>query len=364
MSRTKVSGGGGSREEGTLFQKGLSSLGAGGVFLIAEAGVNHNGSLETALGLVDAAAAAGADAVKFQTFRAEAVASRFAPKAEYQKHTTDPAESQVAMLKRLELDRPAHEALLARCRERGIRFLSTPFDLESIDLLVGLGLDVFKIPSGEITNLPYLRRIGSLGAEVILSTGMAELAEVGEALAALAAAGTRRERVALLHCTTEYPAPFAEVNLRAMLTLGQAFPGVRVGYSDHTAGIEAAIAAAALGACVIEKHFTLDRGMEGPDHKASLEPGELAALVAAVRNVQAALGDGIKRPAACERKNRAIARKCLVAARPIRKGAAFAEADLAVKRAGVEGVSPMRWDEVLGRPAPRDFAEDEPIALE
>lgn len=329
--------------------------------IIAEAGVNHNGSLDLALRLVDAAADARADLVKFQTFSADRLVTRYARKADYQRASTDAAESQHEMIRRLELTREMHDALIARCSERGIGFFSTAFDLESIDLLVELGLDRFKIPSGEITNLPYLRRIGRHGKPVILSTGMSTLAEIEAALVALEKAGTSRSRITVLHCNTEYPTPMSDVNLRAMLTIRDTF-GVGVGYSDHTPGIEVAIAAVALGATVIEKHFTLDRSLPGPDHKASLEPGELAAMVAAIRNVETALGHAEKRPSNSEIKNQEIARKSIVAARAIRAGEPFSELNLAVKRPA-SGVSPMRWDEVLGRPARRDFAPDELIEL-
>lgn len=331
------------------------------IFIIAEAGVNHNGDLATAKKMIAAAAGAGADAVKFQTFTAEHVASAFAPKAGYQERTTGAGESQLAMIQRLELDKKAHRTLLDYCRGKGVLFLSTPFDLGSIDLLADLGMATFKVPSGEITNLPYLRKVGALKKNIILSTGMADLGEIEAALDVLTGAGTKRERITLLHCTTEYPAPFGEVNLRAMLTLRAAF-GTAVGYSDHTRGIEIPVAAAALGATVIEKHFTLDRTMEGPDHKASLEPPELSAMIQAVRNVERALGDGIKRPAPSERKNREAARKSVVAAKAIKKGERFSARNIAAKRPG-SGISPMRWDEVIGARARRDFAKDELIEL-
>ncbi len=331
------------------------------VFIIAEAGVNHNGSLALALQLVDAAAAAGADAVKFQTFRTEALVGRAAPKADYQKQSTGAAESQFDMLRRLELSPEAHHEILQHCRQRKIAFLSTPFDLQSIDLLLELGIELFKVPSGEITNLPYLRRIGGLGKKVILSTGMADLAEVGAALGVLTGAGAALPDITLLHCTTEYPAPLAEVNLRAMRTMGEAF-GTAVGYSDHTEGIEIPVAAVALGASVIEKHFTLDRGLPGPDHRASLEPAELQAMVRSIRNVALALGDGKKLPAPCEEKNRLVIRKSIVAAEPIRQGERFSTTNLCTRRPA-EGLCPMQWDEVIGRRAARDFQAGEPISL-
>ncbi|MDX9967258.1 MAG: N-acetylneuraminate synthase [Sulfuricurvum sp.] len=328
-------------------------------FIIAEAGVNHNGSLDLAKKLIDVAAEAGADAVKFQTFKAEKLVSKKAQKAEYQKQTTDAAESQYDMIKKLELDEPAHRELIRYCGEKKIRFLSTPFDHESIELLDAQGMEIFKIPSGEITNLPYLRHIGGLGKEVILSTGMADLGEIEDALDLLVSSGTPKEKITILHATTEYPCPMDEVNLRAMGTIASAF-GVRTGYSDHTRGIEVPIAAVAMGASVIEKHFTLDRTMEGPDHKASLEPDELCAMVAAIRNIEKALGEGIKKPSPSEAKNMAVARKSIVAARPIRAGEVFTSENIAIKRPGT-GISPMRYDEIVGERAARDYEEDEPL---
>jgi N,N'-diacetyllegionaminate synthase len=329
--------------------------------IIAEAGVNHNGSMPMALQLIDAAAEAGADLVKFQTFSANRLVTLHAGKAEYQSRTTDAAESQHDMIRRLELTREMHEELIAHCRRRGIEFFSSGFDTESVDLLAELGLDRFKIPSGEITDLPYLRHVGRYGKPVILSTGMATLEEVRSAIGVLEGAGTPRDRITVLHCNTEYPTPMEDVNLNAMLTLRDEF-GVSVGYSDHTAGIEVAIAAVALGATVIEKHFTLDRALPGPDHRASLEPSELTAMVGAIRNIERALGSGSKQPSASESKNKPVARKSLVAACAIRAGELFCESNLAVKRPGT-GLSPMRWDEVIGRTAPRDFAADELIEL-
>lgn len=329
------------------------------VRIIAEAGVNHNGDPELALRLIDAAAEAGADMVKFQTFCAKALLTAAAPKAAYQQQTTDAAESQFDMIRKLELPPDAWRRLTEHCRQKGIAFLSTPFDVDSVDFLRGLGQSVWKIPSGEITNLPYLRYIGSLGQEVILSTGMSMLEEVGAALDALETAGTPQERVTLLHCTTQYPAPFDSVNLRAMNTMHSAFPRCAgVGYSDHTQGIAVPLAAAALGATVIEKHFTLGRDMEGPDHKASLEPEELRAMVEGIRRVEAALGDGVKKPSPAELANLPVVRKSLVAARAIRKGELFSAENMAAKRPGT-GISPMRWDEFMGRPASRDYMEDE-----
>lgn len=327
----------------------------GRVEIIAEAGVNHNGSLELALRLIDEAARAGADTVKFQTFRSEKVITKHAPKAAYQQRTTGTEQSQLDMVRALELNAAAHEKLIARCRERNIRFLSTPFDEESVDLLQQLGLDRLKVPSGEITNLLLLRKVAHTGLPVILSTGMSTLDDIEAALQVLP-----RERVTLLHCTTEYPAPLDDVNLRAMLTMRERF-GLPVGYSDHTDGIAVPLAAVALGATVIEKHFTLDRNMPGPDHQASLEPAALAEMVRGIRAVEKALGSPEKRVAASERKNLAIARRSLVASRPIRKGERFTLENLTAKRPGT-GVSPMRLDEILGRTADRDYAEDEPIA--
>lgn len=328
--------------------------------IIAEAGVNHNGDMALARRLVDIAADAGADLVKFQTFRADRLATAAAAKADYQKATTGAAESQHEMLKRLELSDEAHRELIAHCRTRGIGFFSTGFDIECVDLLVGLGQTLFKIPSGEVTNLPYLRHIGRLRGEVILSTGMATLSDIEAAILALEDAGTPRSQVTVLHCTTEYPTAAHDVNLRAMQSIGDAF-GVRVGYSDHTQGIEISIAAVALGATVIEKHFTVDRQLPGPDHLASLEPDELAAMVRGIRHVEAALGDGVKRPTAGETRNKAVARKSIVASRPIAAGELFSDDNLTAKRPGT-GLSPMRWDEVVGRRATRDYAADEPIA--
>lgn len=329
------------------------------VFIIAEAGVNHNGSLDLAKKLIDAAVVAGADAVKFQTFKAKNVVSKNAQKAEYQKQTTDKNESQLDMVKKLELDKGAHDELIAYCKQKNIIFMSTPFDSESIRMLDNLGLDTFKIPSGEITNLPYLRQIGHLKKKVILSTGMADMGEIEDALDILIESGTAKENITVLHANTEYPTPMEDVNLKTMVTIGQAF-GVKYGYSDHTLGIEIPIAAAALGASVIEKHFTLDRNMAGPDHKASLEPQELAAMVQAIRNLERAMGDGIKKPSQSEMKNKEIARKSIVAAMSISKGDIFTEKNITVKRPG-SGISPMRWDEVVGTAAQRDYAEDELI---
>ena len=329
--------------------------------IIAEAGVNHNGDLELAKQIVKAAANAGADLVKFQTFTAERLAIDSAPKADYQNQTTDQKQSQFAMLRQLELTAEMHEQLIVYCSKQGIGFFSTGFDLQSVDYLASLGADRFKIPSGEITNLPYLRHVGAFGKPLILSTGMATLGEIEAALAACEIAGTPRSRITVLHCNTEYPTPMCDVNLRAMCSIRDAF-GVAVGYSDHTLGIEVPIAAVALGATVIEKHLTLDRNLAGPDHKASLEPDEFAAMVRAIRNIEQAMGDGIKRPSPSESKNKSIARKSLVAARSIKAGEQFTPENLTAKRPGT-GVSPMRWDKAMGRTATRDYDADEMIEL-
>lgn len=333
------------------------------VLIIAEAGVNHNGSLDLAKRLVDEAATAGVDIIKFQTFKADKLVSKTARQAEYQRRNMgDPADnSQYAMLKRLELSCEQHEELVTYCRARGIRFFSTAFDLDSIDYLHSLDLGLWKVPSGEITNYPYLRKIARYSEPVILSTGMCELADIEAALQVLLSNGVRKEQVTILHCNTEYPTPMKDVNLKAMLEIGRTF-GVKVGYSDHTEGIEVPIAAVALGATVIEKHFTLDKTMEGPDHKASLEPEELRAMVKAIRNIEQALGDGHKTISESERKNMTVARKSIVAARFIRKGELLTEQNLTVKRPG-NGISPMRWEEVIGTCATRDYQEEEPIEL-
>jgi N,N'-diacetyllegionaminate synthase len=329
--------------------------------IIAEAGVNHNGDMALAKRLVDAAAEAGADHVKFQTFSADRIALKNAGKAGYQKLATASDESMHGMLSRLELSAGMHEELISDCRAKGISFLSTAFDIESVDLLAGFGLELFKIPSGEITNLPYLRHIARLGKPVILSTGMSTMEEIGAALQVIEGAGLDRENITVLHCTTEYPAPFAEANLAAMLTIRQAF-GVKVGYSDHTPGIEISVAAVAMGAAVIEKHLTLDRGLPGPDHSASLEPLEFKSMVAAIRNVETALGDGVKRPTPGEARNIQVARKSLVASHPIKAGELFTAENVTAKRPAT-GISPMRWDDVIGQKAQRDFSVDDPIIL-
>ncbi len=329
------------------------------VFIIAEAGVNHNGDMALAKRLVEAAAAAGADAVKFQSFVAENLVTRSARQAAYQVANTGAEEGQYAMLKRLELTPEQHRVLKSHCANVGVRFMSTAFDDDSIDLLKSIGSLPWKIPSGEITNLPYLRRVGSFNEETILSTGMAELHEVIQAVDVLEAAGTHRSKISLLHCTTDYPAPFGDVNLRAMATMQQAL-NLRVGYSDHTEGIEVACAAVALGANIIEKHFTVDRNLPGPDHKASLEPRDFEILVRSIRNLETALGDGVKRPSASELRNRSCARKSIVAARPIRTGEIFTEDNLTTKRPGT-GLSPMRWHAVIGMRADREYEVDAAI---
>lgn len=330
--------------------------------IIAEAGVNHNGDMVLAKQLIIAAAKAGADFVKFQTFIASNIVSGNAPKAEYQKGATDPQESQQDMIRKLELTRENHLELIEECNKQGVGFFSTAFDKESIDLLEELvDFNLVKVPSGELTNLPYLRYLTRHGKHVLLSTGMASLGEIEAAIEVIEQVGTPRDKITVLHCTTEYPTPMEDVNLRAMVNLGNAF-GVHVGYSDHTPGIEVPIAAVALGAAVIEKHFTLDRTLPGPDHRASLEPDELRAMVQGIRNIEKALGDGIKRPSPSELKNKPIARKSLVAARPIKAGELFSDDNLVAKRPGT-GISPMQWDEVIGRSAPHDFNEDELIEL-
>ncbi len=331
----------------------------GGTFIIAEIGVNHNGSLLMARKLVDSAKKCGADAVKFQTFTAGSLVTRSAVKAAYQKRRTSSSESQYEMLKKLELSREAHMALKKHCMKRGIEFLSSAFDEDGTDFLYGIGMRRFKIPSGEITNLPFLRHIARKKCPIILSTGMSTMKEVAEALDIIYSAGNRN--VTLLHCVTEYPAPHAEINLMAMLSMKKQFK-VEAGYSDHTVGIEIPIAAVALGAKVIEKHFTLDKNLPGPDHKASASPAEFAGMVAAIRNVEKALGDGVKKPARCEIKNICVARKSIVAACPIMKGELFSASNLRIKRPGT-GISPMGIGAVIGKKAKRNFNTDGLIEL-
>lgn len=330
--------------------------------IIAEAGVNHNGNLEMAREMVRVARECGADYVKFQTAVPELVISSIAPKAEYQEETTGKEESQLEMCRAIHLPLSDYAGLAELCRSEGIGFMSTPFDLVSIDCLAPLGMDFWKIPSGEITNLPYLRKIAHIGGRVILSTGMSTLAEVETAVKVLEDNGIPREDVILLHCTTQYPAPYASVNLRAMDALRTLNTG-GVGYSDHTKGIEVSVAAAAMGACVIEKHFTLDKNLPGPDHRASLEPAELRALVDAVRHVEDALGSGVKEVADAEAPNIVVARKSIVAARDIRAGELLTDRNITVKRPG-NGLSPMLWDQVIGTRAVRDFPYDTLIELQ
>lgn len=329
------------------------------VFIIAEAGVNHNGDISLAKRLIDVAAEAGADAVKFQTFKTENLVSKQAQKADYQKETTDSNESQYEMIKKLELDVQTHHELMDYCYTKEILFLSTPFDNDSIRLLDEMGMMKFKIPSGELINPPHLRRLGALNKEIILSTGMGKIGEIETAIEVLEQAGTPRDMITVLHANTEYPTPMEDVNLNAMRTIAQTF-GVKVGYSDHTLGIEVPTAAVAMGACIIEKHFTLDRMMEGPDHKASLEPDELIAMVKAIRNIEKALGDGIKRPSNSESKNIAVARKSIVAKRDIDVGEVFSEENITLKRPG-NGISPLRWDEIIGQRAQKSYMADELI---
>lgn len=332
------------------------------VLIIAEAGVNHNGSLELAKQLIDKAIEAGVDIIKFQTFKSEKLVSKAAKQAEYQQRNMgNKAEGQLAMLKKLELTQQDHEELIDYCNKKGIRFFSTAFDMDSIDYLHTLNMGLWKIPSGEITNYPYLRKIAQYHEPVILSTGMCELSDIEAALKVLLEFGLQKEQITILHCNTEYPTPYQDVNLKAMLEIEEKF-GVKIGYSDHTKGIEVPIAAVALGATVIEKHFTLDKNMEGPDHKASLEPNELKAMVSAIRHIELALGTGHKTISESERKNIEIARKSIVAAYPIKTGELFTEDNLTVKRPG-NGISPMRWNEVLGTRATKDFEEEEVIVL-
>ena len=332
------------------------------VLIIAEAGVNHNGSLDIAKRLVDEATDAGVDIVKFQTFKAEKLVSKSAKQAEYQQRNMGKTDdSQYSMLKKLELSPLQHEELIDYCREKGIRFFSTAFDMDSIEYLHSLNLGLWKIPSGEITNYPYLRKIAQYGEPVILSTGMCELSDIEAAIQVLLSHGLQKNQITVLHCNTEYPTPMRDVNLKAMLEIERKFGGA-VGYSDHTEGIEVPIAAVALGATVIEKHFTLDKNMDGPDHKASLEPQDLRAMVKAIRNIEQALGSGHKVISASERKNIEVARKSIVAACPIRKGDLLTDENLTVMRPG-NGISPMRWEEVIGTYATRNYQEEEPIEL-
>ena len=328
-------------------------------FIIAEAGVNHNGELHLAKQLIEEAAKSGADAVKFQTFKAEEIVTSFAPKASYQAKNTDSSESQLAMLRKLEFSEEQWQAIRQYCKDNQILFLSTPFDLESVDTLNQIDMPIFKIPSGEITNLPLIHKIGELKKKVILSTGMADMTEIQEALNILTKAGTKQDNITVLHCNTQYPTPMEDVNLRAMTTIANTLH-VKVGYSDHTLGIEVPIAAVTLGAIIIEKHFTLDKNMEGPDHRASLKPEELRAMVLAIHNIEKAMGNGIKAPSPSELANRAIARKSIVAATNISKGDILTETNLTTKRPG-KGLSPMHWNNIIGQKALYDFSRDDLI---
>lgn len=333
------------------------------VMIIAEAGVNHNGSMENAFRLVDAAADAGVDYIKFQTFKSEKLVSGSAKKADYQiQNTRNSEETQLQMLQKLELSQEQHAQLIAYCQKKNIQFFSTAFDLDSLEYLHKVGLKMVKIPSGEITNLPYLRKAARLFRQVILSTGMTTISEIKDAVSVFTDAGIPKENITILHCNTEYPTPMDDVNLKAMLHIQEVF-ATEVGYSDHTLGIEVPIAAVALGASIVEKHFTLDKKMNGPDHSASLEPDELKAMVSAIRNLEKALsGSGMKEVSPSEQKNMAIARKSIVATKEIHKGELFTEDNIGVKRPGT-GISPMQWDEVIGKVSQQDFAEDELITI-
>lgn len=327
------------------------------VFIIAEAGVNHNGDINLAKKLIDVAYEAGADAVKFQTFIAKDVVCENASKAQYQKETTTSDESQLDMLKKLELSKEDYRELHSYCEHKGIMFLSTPFDLKSIEFLDELGVEIFKIPSGEITNLPYLRKLASLGKELILSTGVSSMEEIKDAVDVLKCA----KKLTVLHCNSQYPTPFEDVNLNAMIDIKNQI-GSPVGYSDHTQGVEVAIAAVAMGASVVEKHFTLDKNLEGPDHKASLEPDELKYMVHSIRNIEKSLGDGGKQPSQSELENKSVIRKFIVASENIVKGEVFSEENLTAKRSG-GGISPMKWDEIIGQSANKNFKKDDIIEL-
>ncbi|MFC2270804.1 N-acetylneuraminate synthase [Capnocytophaga ochracea] len=330
--------------------------------IIAEAGVNHNGDIAKAKALIDKGAEGGVDYVKFQTFKAGNLVTKQAKRAAYQDRNTQDNDSQYEMLKKLELSQAVHQELIDYCAQKGVKFLSTGFDFESLEFLAGLGITIAKVPSGEITNLPYLRKVATLFPEVILSTGMANITEIKDAVKVLTDNGVSKDKITVLHCNTEYPTPMEDVNLKAMLHIQREL-GVPVGYSDHTLGIEVPIAAVALGATVIEKHFTLDKTLPGPDHKASLEPEELKAMVSAIRNIEKAVGgSGIKEVSASEAKNKPIVRKSIVAAKKIVKGESFTVENLTVKRPGI-GISPMQWDEVIGKTAKKDFEEDDLIEL-
>ena len=329
--------------------------------IIAEAGVNHNGSLKTCYDLIDQASSVGADYVKFQTFKTELCISMNAKKASYQLSSTEESESQFEMVKKLELSTENHLKILEKCKSSGIGFASTGFDRPSVDFLTDLGVDFIKVPSGEITNLPFLRHVGSRGLPIIVSTGICTMQEVKDTVRILEKAGSKKSDITVLHCNTEYPTPMEDVNLRAMLSMKKEL-GVKVGYSDHTLGIEVPIAAVAYGATVIEKHFTLDRTMEGPDHAASLEPDELKQMVSSIRNIEKAMGDGQKKPSRSERDNIRIVRKSIVASKKIKAGEKFTEENLAVKRPGT-GISPLKWDEILGLESEKDFQADELISI-
>lgn len=330
------------------------------VFIIAEAGVNHNGSLDLAKEMVKAAARAEVDAIKFQTFKAETLVTKHAVKAAYQIKTSGRQETQFEMLKKLELSYASHLELIETCKLNHIQFLSTPFDLSTIDFLKKIGINKWKIPSGDINNLPYLRKLASFEQEIIMSTGMADIEEIRAALQVFTLAGLSLDKITILHCNTEYPTPMQDVNLRAMQTIKDAFPGVKVGYSDHTTGIEVPIAAVAMGATLIEKHFTLDRNLSGPDHKASLLPDELAQMVTAIRNIEIALGNGIKKTSPSEKKNMSIARKSIVAACNIAVGERYTKDNLTVKRPG-HGLNPMKWDDMIGKKAKKNYRKDDLI---
>lgn len=330
--------------------------------IIAEAGVNHNGDIAKAKALIDKGAEAGVDYVKFQTFKAANLVTKQAKRAAYQDKNTQNNDSQYEMLKKLELSQAVHQELIDYCAQKGVQFLSTGFDIESLEFLARLGITIAKVPSGEITNLPYLRNVVSLFPEVILSTGMATIEEIKDAVKVLTDNGVNKDKITVLHCNTEYPTPMEDVNLRAMLHIQQEV-GVAIGYSDHTLGIEVPIAAVALGATIIEKHFTLDKTLPGPDHKASLEPDELKAMVSAIRNIEKAVGgSGLKEVSTSEAKNKPIARKSIVASKSIKKGDFFTEENITVKRPGI-GISPMQWDDVIGKTAKKDFEEDDLIEL-
>lgn len=327
--------------------------------IIAEAGVNHNGDINIAKKLIEVASEAGADYVKFQSFVARDCVSKIAKKASYQLENTDENQSQLDMIKKLELDEKAHEELIKHCNKCGIKFLSTPFDLKSIELLARLNVELFKIPSGELTNYPYLKKIASYDKNIILSTGMATLLEIQNALNVLTSNGIQREKITILHCNSEYPTPFEDVNLKAMQTLKETFD-LPVGYSDHTLGISVPIAAVAMRACVIEKHFTLDKTMQGPDHQASLDINELKAMVKSIRDIEKALGDGVKKPSKSEMKNIDIVRKSLVAKKSIKKGECFSEENLTTKRPG-NGICAMNYEKYIGKIAQKNYQEDELI---